>query len=95
MFTFSGFLFMSGCVGNQRLFHNMCNMTCFACGLVVAFAELQTEVTDLTSDLGGLSGIPFRDYRSFTMRVLFPSVPENDHPITRPFDVSKICSNSV
>lgn len=52
-----------------------------------AFAELQTEVTDLTSDLGGMSGIPFRDYRSFTMRVLFPTVPENDHPVTRPYEV--------
>ena len=52
-----------------------------------AFAELQTDMTEITNDLGGTAGIPFRDYRSFTMRVLFPNSPEDDHPVTRPMEV--------
>ncbi len=58
------------------------------CVLVfAAFAELQTDMTEMTNDLGGTAGIPFRDYRSFTMRVLFPNVSEDDHPVTRPIEV--------
>lgn len=45
---------------------------------VVAFAELQTEVTDFTSDIN-IIGIPFWDYRSYTFKVLFPS--HTDHPV--------------
>ncbi|KAL1450173.1 hypothetical protein WDU94_002622 [Cyamophila willieti] len=37
-----------------------------------AFAELQTEMTDLTRDLT-MDGIPFRDYSSYVMKVLFPN----------------------
>ena len=43
-----------------------------------AFAELQTEVTDLTSDLN-VTGIPFWDYKTYTFKVLFPS--HSDHPV--------------
>ncbi|XP_074646916.1 plexin-B-like isoform X2 [Tubulanus polymorphus] len=43
-----------------------------------AFAELQTDMTDLTSDLN-LRGIPFWNYQCFTFKVLFPGV--KDHPI--------------
>ncbi|XP_064632633.1 plexin-A2-like isoform X2 [Lineus longissimus] len=42
------------------------------------FAELQTDMTDLTSDLNA-SGIPFWSYQMYTFRVLFPSL--KDHPI--------------
>lgn len=41
-----------------------------------AFAELQTEMTDLTSDLTS-GGIPFLDYRTYAMKILFPN--EDDH----------------
>lgn len=41
-----------------------------------AFAELQTEMTDLTSDLIGAGGIPFLDYRFYTMKILFPNMDE-------------------
>ncbi|XP_066584060.1 plexin-A4 [Prorops nasuta] len=37
-----------------------------------AFAELQTEMTDLTGDLTS-GGIPFLDYRTYAMMILFPS----------------------
>ena len=46
--------------------------------LLTAFAELQTEVTDLTSDLN-VTGIPFWDYKTYTFKVLFPS--HTDHPV--------------
>ena len=41
-----------------------------------AFAELQTEMTDLTSDLTS-GGIPFLDYRMYAMKILFPSMEEH------------------
>ncbi|XP_008204796.2 plexin-A4 [Nasonia vitripennis] len=37
-----------------------------------AFAELQTEMTDLTGDLTS-GGIPFLEYRAYAMNILFPS----------------------
>lgn len=40
-----------------------------------AFAELQTEITDLTGDLTS-GGIPFLDYRTYAMMILFPN---NEH----------------
>jgi len=46
--------------------------------LIAAFAELQTEVIDFTSDLNVI-GIPFWDYQTYTFRVLFPS--HADHPV--------------
>ncbi|XP_043920171.1 plexin-A4 [Protopterus annectens] len=49
-----------------------------------AFAELQTDIHELTSDLDG-AGIPFLDYRSYTMRVLFPGI--EDHPVLRDLEV--------
>lgn len=43
-----------------------------------AFAELQTDMTDLTADLEN-SGIPTLDLTNYIMKVFFPGV--NDHPI--------------
>jgi len=60
-----------------------------------AFAELQTDMTELTSDLSGTMGIPFRDYRSFSMRVLFPNMAENEHPVTRSFEVQVDNGNKI
>ncbi|XP_066158609.1 plexin-B [Euwallacea fornicatus] len=44
----------------------------------LAFAELQTDMTDLTADLEN-SGIPTLDHTTYIMKVFFPGV--NDHPI--------------
>lgn len=44
----------------------------------VAFAELQTDMTDLTADLQSL-GTPTLDHKTYVMKVFFPGV--NDHPI--------------
>ncbi len=53
----------------------------------VAFAELQTEVSDVTSDLG-MTGIPIWDYKQYTFKVLFPS--HHDHPVLHmTMDVSR------
>lgn len=43
-----------------------------------AFAELQTEITDLTGDLTS-GGIPFLDYRAYAMKILFPN--KEDHAV--------------
>ncbi|KAH0546188.1 plexin-B [Cotesia glomerata] len=43
-----------------------------------AFAELQTDMTDLTADLES-SGIPTLDHKNYIMKVFFPGVL--DHPI--------------
>lgn len=46
--------------------------------MLTAFAELQTDMTDLTADLEN-SGIPTLDHTSYIMKVFFPGV--SDHPI--------------
>ncbi|XP_076035062.1 plexin-B-like isoform X2 [Oratosquilla oratoria] len=43
-----------------------------------AFAELQTDITDLTADLES-SGIPTLDLRTYVTKVFFPGV--NEHPV--------------
>ena len=41
--------------------------------MIAAFAELQTEVSDFTSDLS-VVGIPVWDYRTYATLVLFPTL---------------------
>lgn len=50
----------------------------------LAFAELQTDINELTNDLDG-AGIPFLDYRTYAMRVLFPGI--EDHPVLKEMEV--------
>ncbi|XP_055945383.1 plexin A3-like isoform X2 [Argiope bruennichi] len=52
-----------------------------------AFAELQTEMTDLTSDLT-TGGIPFLDYRTYAMKVLLPN--NDDHSVLRDMQIDPI-----
>lgn len=52
--------------------------------LFPAFAELQTDIHELTQDLDG-AGIPFLDYRTYAMRVLFPGI--EDHPVLKEMEV--------
>lgn len=51
-----------------------------------AFAELQTDINELTSDLDR-AGIPHLDYRTYAMRVLFPGI--EDHPVLRELEVTR------
>ncbi|XP_025107783.1 plexin-B-like [Pomacea canaliculata] len=46
-----------------------------------AFAELQTDMTDMTGELVS-TGIPFWDYHTYTFKVLFPGL--TDHVILHP-----------
>lgn len=57
-----------------------------------AFAELQTDINELTNDLDG-AGIPFLDYRTYAMRVLFPGI--EDHPVLKEMEVWFCLSVSV
>ncbi|KAK3800854.1 hypothetical protein RRG08_008608 [Elysia crispata] len=51
-----------------------------------AFTELQTDMSQLTSDLSGGGSIPFWDYRTYCMRVLFP--PDcNNHAVIRELEL--------
>lgn len=52
--------------------------------LCTAFAELQTDIHELTQELDG-AGIPFLDYRTYAMRVLFPGI--EDHPVLKEMEV--------
>ncbi|UYV69642.1 PlexA [Cordylochernes scorpioides] len=52
-----------------------------------AFAELQTEITDLTGDMTS-GGIPYLDYQSYAMKVLFPNA--DDHPVLREMQLDPI-----
>lgn len=49
-----------------------------------AFAELQTDIQELTNDMDGVK-IPFLEYRTYTMRVMFPGIEE--HPVLKELDV--------
>uniref|UniRef100_A0A674NMX2 Plexin A1b n=1 Tax=Takifugu rubripes TaxID=31033 RepID=A0A674NMX2_TAKRU len=49
-----------------------------------AFAELQTDIHELTQELDG-AGIPFLEYRTYAMRVLFPGI--EDHPVLKEIEV--------
>lgn len=52
-----------------------------------AFAELQTDIQELTNDMDGVK-IPFLEYRTYTMRVMFPGIEE--HPVLKELDVGAI-----
>lgn len=58
------------------------------CYFVLAFAELQTDMTDLTADLES-SGIPMLDHNEYILKVFFPGV--RDHPILNNPKVSYWC----
>ena len=53
-----------------------------------AFAELQTDMTEIAGELSGAGGIPYRCYRSFAMSVLFPGFVPHAHPVVQNFNVS-------
>ncbi|KAG8435909.1 hypothetical protein GDO86_007125 [Hymenochirus boettgeri] len=57
-----------------------------------AFAELQTDIIELTNDLDG-AGIPFLEYRTYAMRVLFPGI--EDHPVLKEMEVQANVEKSL
>uniref|UniRef100_A0A8C2E0Y6 Plexin D1 n=1 Tax=Cyprinus carpio TaxID=7962 RepID=A0A8C2E0Y6_CYPCA len=44
------------------------------CLCVAGFAELQTDMTDLTKELSRTQGIPFLEYKQFVTRTFFPKM---------------------
>jgi len=57
--------------------------------LAAAFAELQTDMTEIVGNISGPSGLPFHSYAGFCVRSFFPGVPANDHAVLRTFEVSE------
>ena len=55
--------------------------------MLTAFTELQTDMTEMTADIAALHGLPFFEYNSYCMKVLFPTQNENDHPVMRRLEV--------
>lgn len=62
----------------------MVTSSCFLLLPPAAFAELQTDIQELTNDMDGVK-IPFLEYRTYTMRVMFPGIEE--HPVLKELDV--------
>jgi plexin A len=62
----------------QHAVSNKCTKPEVSSCIFPAFAELQTEMTDLTGDLTS-GGIPFLDYRTYAMKILFPNI--DDHVV--------------
>uniref|UniRef100_A0A2K6KZI9 Plexin-A1 n=1 Tax=Rhinopithecus bieti TaxID=61621 RepID=A0A2K6KZI9_RHIBE len=54
--------------------------------------SLQTDIHELTNDLDG-AGIPFLDYRTYAMRVLFPGI--EDHPVLKEMEVQANVEKSL
>jgi len=52
---------------------NQCHEAAFSF-LPAGFAELQTDMTDLTKELNRSQGIPFLEYKQFVTRTFFPKV---------------------
>lgn len=54
-----------------------------------AFAELQTDMTELTADMScsSASGIPFLSYRDYAMQLIFPGQTNSQN--FRDLDVSE------
>jgi plexin A len=59
-----------------------------------AFAELQTDMTDLNNDLQS-TGIPTLDHRAYIIKVFFPGLPDNGSPISLDYKVSKQTNNTI
>ncbi|XP_061187721.1 plexin-A4-like isoform X2 [Saccostrea echinata] len=53
-----------------------------------AFVVLQTDIDQLMNDyMSGNNAIPFWDYRSYCMRVLFPQDGDTNHPVIKDLEV--------
>lgn len=66
------------------MFFSLMDTGLFCSLLLSAFAELQTDIQELTNDMDGVK-IPFLEYRTYTMRVMFPGIEE--HPVLKELDV--------
>lgn len=70
-----------------EVFFSLMDAYLFCSLLLSAFAELQTDIQELTNDMDGVK-IPFLEYRNYTMRVMFPGIEE--HPVLKELDVRQL-----
>ncbi len=70
-----------------EVFFSLMDAYLFCSLLLSAFAELQTDIQELTNDMDGVK-IPFLEYRTYTMRVMFPGIEE--HPVLKELDVREL-----
>lgn len=61
------------------------------------FAELQTDMTDLTKELNRSQGIPFLEYKHFVTRTFFPKVHSLQHALvtTGELESSHLCGDGT
>ncbi len=52
---------------------------------IIGFAELQTDVDELTGDLTG-SRLPYHDFKVYLLQSLFPGA--KDHPVLHELQVN-------
>lgn len=55
------------------------------------FAELQTDMTDLTKELNRSQGIPFLEYKHFVTRTFFPKVRAGSRRLAIPQEFLEQC----
>ncbi len=81
-------------VSAYEVFFSLMDAYLFCSLLLIAFAELQTDIQELTNDMDGVK-IPFLEYRNYTMRVMFPGIEE--HPVLKELDVRELfkCPGSI
>ena len=53
----------------------------------LGFAELQTDLDELTGDVVGCR-LPYRDLQSYLLTTLFPGAKSHSHPVLQPLQVS-------
>ena len=58
--------------------------------MLVAFTELQTDMSEMTADIAALHGLPFYEYKQYCMKVLFPTNSGYDHPVMKRLEVSGV-----
>uniref|UniRef100_G3U6R3 Plexin-A3 n=1 Tax=Loxodonta africana TaxID=9785 RepID=G3U6R3_LOXAF len=69
-------------VSDTQLLCDSPSQSCSADAPSPAFAELQTDINELTNHMDGVQ-IPFLDYRTYAVRVLFPGI---EHPVLKELD---------
>ena len=66
--------------------HNSTHTSLTQTHSLTAFTELQTDLADLVQ-ISDDKNLPYRDFRSFAMRFLFPSAGD-DHPVLNPLAIT-------
>jgi plexin A len=60
-----------------------------------AFAELQTDMTEIVGNISSPGGIPFHGFPGFCVRTFFPGVPANNHSVLGTFEYGAAHRNGM